>query len=400
MKHHKITVMSEDSSVTAALKSHYDTDAVASKSGLLKKLESAQAPLVVIDCDVKGCDALALYREMTAVNPSVKAILLSSSITIPQAVLAARAGILDCIRKPIDTEKLIGSVTANFFKEEHLPLRFRIPWSSCWLLGGGSRMEGLFRSLENAVNDRKNVVFVAEAGIDTGSLAAMIHGYTGKGRALVEIDLLPFSKENMESMFWTVLQEAISDAGTLHLRNFDHADAKQQKSVIDYIKSKTSAANLKIIASTARMEEHDFILDWVKANVPPLRERKEDLPAMLEGYIRLYSRKYAKDISGIDLEALSFVSGYSWPGNYRELACALEDAVMRDEDGMISLKDLPVNCRQLYDVLHGTKEELLAFRSGLEKGLVKAVFRKTGSEGLVAAVLDIPKERVSRDLSD
>ena len=387
-------MLSDDHSVISGLKPHFDIDVASSKSALFDKIGGVAKPLIVIDCDVKGCGGISTYREIIDANPKARAILLSSSVTIPEAVEGAKAGILDFIKKPFETEKLLGSVNANLIKEDHARLKFRFPASAGWLAGGGASIRALFDGMETSVREKKNVVFLARPGVNVRDLVDLIHSYSGKGRKLVEVDILPFSRDNAENIFWTVLQEAAFDAGTLFLKNFDHVDEKQQRSIIDYVRSKISAADIRIVVSAWHEVPH-ISHEWMTLRVPSLGERMEDMPAMLRAYMIHYSGKYGKEIGAVSIEALGLLTGYDWPGDYRELECVLEASILVSDDGMISLKSLQANEKMLFDIISAQSPELLDFRKEIESGMVNIVYSKTGSESLVASLLDIPKERVS-----
>jgi transcriptional regulator with PAS, ATPase and Fis domain len=134
--------------------------------------------------------------------------------------------------------------------------------------------------------------------------------------------------------------------------------------------------------------------------VPNLRDRKEDMPEILGAYIEKYTVKYGKKIEGIGIDALKIMNNYGWPGNYRELECGIENAVMVCENGSLTLKDIQMGGKMVYDNLQSAQtENLLDFKNNLEKNLVKIFQKKTGSVDMTANLLDIPRSRIQEGLS-
>jgi two-component system response regulator AtoC len=130
-----------------------------------------------------------------------------------------------------------------------------------------------------------------------------------------------------------------------------------------------------------------------------LRERKDDMLDILMAYISRYSTKYGKQIDSISFDALKMICDYSWPGNYHELECVIENAVLACETGAVTIKDIQMGSRMVYENLQSSRtEDLLDFRNSVEKGLVNIFHKKTGSEELTANLLDIPRSRILEGL--
>jgi len=400
MKKNNILVFSNDPAVISPIKGHYDIEVASSRNEVLKRTGEDPGALLVIDCDMKDAKGLTLYREVKKMHPDVRVIMLSSTITIPEAVEAAKLGVGDIVRKPALADKLIGSVKNNLSRGEAREIRLRSRLGAEWLMGSGNKISGLFKNLEFAIKEGKNIIFVCESGVDVLSLANIIRDNSGAGQKLTVIDIFPFQKESLESIFWTVLQEALVDSDIIYFERFSIADDKHKASILDYIKSRAFKGRVRVIAGAQAAEVSDVFNDWEKINVPALRERKEDLPEMLEAYIDKYSVKHGKSVGNIGLDALKAINSYSWPGNYRELECAIENAVMACEDGSVTLKELGVGGRMIFEnLLSAQTENLLDFKTNIEKRLVNIYYKKTGSEDMAANLLDIPRSRATDNLS-
>jgi two-component system response regulator AtoC len=390
MKSVKILVLSSDPSVITPLKVFGEVHSTADKAVFLKKLELEKDLCVVLDEDISA-KVLDLYREASRVLPSVKVLIVSSSASIPQAVEAARIGVLDYIKKPIDLAKLTEAVSEHFQKDEEAQLVFHIPQSQPWLFGHGGKIRNMFSSISSAIHNKSNIVFLAGDGIDVLSLAKIVNGISGGGRKLAFMDMAQYKAENLENIFWTVLQEALSDAGTIFFKNIHLMDEKLAESVEEYIKSKALRGHIRVIGQS----KTDLSMDgWTSIHVPSLKDRKEDMPAMLDGYIGLFSARHASVVRNVSLDLLRLFAGYSWGGNYREMECLLENAVLACDEDTLSVKHFAVGSRMIFENIVNEGDSLLEFKKNLEKSLIKVISTKTSSVDMVASLLDIPKERV------
>jgi hypothetical protein len=264
------------------------------------------------------------------------------------------------------------------------------------MLGGGSRIMAMFRHMELALKDRKNVLFVSEDGINVLSLAKIMCDHASPIQKLSAIDMLAFRKEGIENIFWMVLQEALASSDFVYFENFNSVDRAQRANILDFIKKKSPKGNITVMARVHHSEESAEFAEWEKVIVPTLRQRKEDMPDILAAYIESYSTKYGKKIENIALDAMKMIGGYSWPGNYRELECIVENAVIANEGGTITLDNIQLGSKMLHENLKCSQtDNLLDFKNCVEKGLVNIFRKKTPSEDIAANLLDMQKSRMS-----
>ena len=398
MKKNDILVFSDDPAVISPLKGSYNIETASSRSDVLKKTEASPGILAVIDCDMKDAKGILLFKEIKRSSPNSSVILLSSTVTIPEAVEASKMGVADFIKKPALGDRLVSSVKANLPRGEGAGVRLVIGHEK-WLVGGGSRIRSMIKNLEFAIKEHKNILFITRPGVDTLSLAKVMSDHSGIKRKLTSLDMLVFRKESLESIFWMVLQEAIASSDIIYFDRFNAVDEKHQASILDYIKGKAHKGDLTVTAGVHDQEENPVFADWEKIAVPKLKDRREDMPDMLNAYIGEYSVKYGKKIEGVALDALGMLCDYSWPGNYRELECVLENAVLACEGSVINLKDIQLGTRMIYDSIGSSRiEDLLDFKNSVEENLVNIYFKKTGSEDMTANLLDLPKSRIAEDL--
>ncbi|MFH1709483.1 MAG: response regulator [bacterium] len=401
MKKIKILVLSDDAAVVSPLKGAYDVEAASSRSDIIKRAGGNPGALAVIDCDMKdAANGIALYKEMKKLSPDTPVIMLSSAVAIPEAVEAAKLGVSDFIRKPATADALLASVKRNLSSGWSVEIKPRTQPGREWLLGRGNKVKTLFKDLEAAINGKKNILFISEPGADIMGLAKLVRDHSKGVQKLTTIDMLPYQRENLESIFWTVLQEALVDSDMIYLERFSAANEKLQASVIDYVKNRVLRVQVKLIASARIKEVSEIFNDWEKISVPGLKDRKEDLPDILGAYVDKYSIKFGKKISGIDLDVLKMINDYSWPGNYRELECVVENSALSCEGSVLTLKDVQLMSKMVFEGLQSSQtENLLDFRNNIEKKLVNIFHKKTGSDDVTANLLDIPRSRISEGLT-
>jgi DNA-binding NtrC family response regulator len=412
MSKNRILVFSSDTSVISPLKESYDVDIVFSSKAALKKLEENSGSVIIIDSDVKELNGISLYKEIKSSAPEVPVIMLSSAVTIPEAVETTRLGVADIIKKPFLKERLLESVKKSLFPET-VEVKVNADPDNLWLFGDGKSIEALLKGTEEAIRGKKNILFIAEPGIQILGLVRIIHDCSGR-KGLSVIDMLPYRNEATESFFWTVLQRALADSDTVYFQNFGASPEKQRESIIDYIRSRSvkgramptcpsgrrAGRQVRVIVDVGAEQSRKGYEGWEKIQVPALRERKEDMPELLEKHINKYAVKHGKKVRSIGLGVISVISRYSWPGNYRELECLAESAVIACQGDAITLKDVQLGGKMLFEsLLSSRREDLREFKDSTEKSIMNIVYQKAGSEEAVADILDIPKARASENIS-
>jgi len=408
MAKEKIIILGKGSEVIPLLQKIYDISVLSRQNELLGTLSETTAVLVIIDCDELESKSqgkkpfklgLAIYKEIKKRCPVIPVIMLSSSATIPEAVEAAKLGVNDFIRKPVEKSKFLSSIHEVLSREESMEIKLDPRLAAVGLLGIGQKIKGFFRSIETALSEKKNILFICEPGIDCSSLVVILHKTSMIKHKLASVNVMPFQKDNAENMFWTMLQGAVADSDLLYFENFSRLDSDHQESILEYIKNRNPKGHIRLMASMPEINISKVLDDWINIPVPSLRDRKEDFTFIAQAYIDIYSKKYGKKITSIDLDALSCLALYSWPGNYRELECVLETAVIACETEAIKLKDIQMGSLMLSEfILSAQAENLMKFRKKAEENITKVIYYKAGSEDLAANILDIPKTKLVENL--
>lgn len=370
-------------------------------------LDTKLPDLIIIDFDLKDEDGLEVFSSLGA---TIKVIMLSASGNIPLAVSATKQGVAEFLSKPLEAGQLLKAVEANIARED---LRLRLTAGTEWLVGESTAQKKMISQIQDALRSNKDIVLIGERGIPKDRVAEFIHGNGPKaGGSLVRVDLAAFRQENLETHFWASVQEIMSlpqantiqdeadRCGTIYIANIDALDEIFKLSVVNFLASRPAKIDQTIRAIIGvydSSEAQKFTnKDLVEIEIPPLRERKGDLPYLLEFYLKLYSNKYGKNVKFISAELFDFLILYAYPGNYVELAKMIEASVLTASSDKLEFENFPFNYEGLAGVSlkKGIRTNLTlqeATRS-FEKDLYYILLQKAGGDSSkVARLLAVPK---------
>lgn len=345
---------------------------------------AAQHPMemAVVDYKLGPESGLELIREMKKRNPLITPIMVTAFASIETAVEAIKQGAYDYVVKPVDFQKFL--LTLERARE-----RFRLQREVADLR---SRLEEKFSF--------KNFIFVSKAMEQVAGLIAraarseatvLITGETGTGKDLIarlihfssERSRGPFLAVNLPSIPETLIESELfgaekgaytdarerkigkfeaADGGTLFLDEIGDLGPAVQVKLLRFLQdrefyrlgsTRALRADVRVIAATNRNLEKlvgegkfradlYYRLNVIRVDVPALRERKEDIPVLVDHFIREYSRREKKNIKSISAEAMDLLLKHDFPGNVRELENAIERATIFSEGAVITRADLPV----------------------------------------------------------
>jgi DNA-binding NtrC family response regulator len=261
-------------------------------------------------------------------------------------------------------------------------------------------------------------------------VAEVIHANSIKAnRKLIALDLVSFQNESSEGHFWVMIRELLMEqdeitdrsrdlCGTLFLDAFGSIEPHFQASILEFLKEGKNIKKrgridqgIKIVIALPDKESlsvfsPDILNNFMVLTVPPLQARKEDLPVLLDDLVIKFNAKYGKAVTGIGLEVLDFLSYYPFPGNYAELENLVENAVLLNESGVISLKDLPLNLEtflssNLNSALEKDVKKLEKVFNRVNRNLYLLLMEKSNwDEARVARLLDLPTETLTAKLKE
>jgi len=381
---------------------------VVTAAGFKLALEAIQQhpqpfPVVLTDLampDGSGLDVIAAAKARSA---STEAILLTAHGTVENAIAAMRSGAYDFVAKPFDSAELAALVAKALEKQaivaENARLRAQVAAVTDQDLAGKSpAMRALFDLIDRIAKARTTVLITGESGTGKERVARAIHKRSDRSDGpflVVNCGALP--EALMESELFGHEKGAFTGASTRHTGLFREANggtlmldeigelpqslqvkllrALQERSVRPVGATQEFPIDVRVLAATNRDVEADvaagkfrqdlyYRLNVIRLSLPPLRERREDIPLLAERFITRFAAEMGKDVAGFTTDALKALEQYTYPGNVRELENVIERAVALSGSRVIGLGDLP---RELSGQAGAPTAELLSLPpAGLE----------------------------------
>jgi two-component system response regulator AtoC len=367
--------------------------------------------IMIADLIMPGMNGIELMKQARAVIPTMSTVIITAHGTIQTAITAIREGAYDYIEKPFCPEKvelLIRNLVEHHnLVEENITLRRRIEdrYSFEGIIAKSPRMMKIFELIKTVAPTGATVLITGESGTGKEVIARAIHRQSQRHNkpfivtscaalpeTLLESELFGYEKgsftgavERRKGKF-----EA-ADKGTLFLDEIGEIDANTQVHLLRALEEKKItrvggneeiAVDVRIIAATntnlrAMTEEGKFRedlyyrLNVVTMDMPPLRNRREDILPLAEHFLKKYAEENDRRVKGFSTEAVEFMLNYHWRGNVRELENMVERGVILSKDEVITLADLPQELTRQAPVKERTLE-------GLERNHILKVLEETG----------------------
>jgi len=387
--------------------------------------------LIVTDYRMKGTDGLDLLKAVKNINPTIAVILISAYGTVETAVDAMKEGAVDFLVKPIDLEQLEAltqrALLHRAVVQENQELRKRLAerYRFDQIIGESGTMQEAVNLAARVAGSMATVLIRGESGTGKGLLANAIHLASDRAaKPFLTINCAALSPGVLESELFGHEKGAFTGADRMRIGRFEQADGGTlfidevgdlplpvQVKLLNVIQERTFqrvggnasiAADVRIIAAThqdleSMLEEGRFRQDlYFRLNVvsiviPPLRDRRSDIPLLIEHFVRKHAQKNGKVMDGVSPQALDTLVRYAYPGNVRELENGLERAVVLSRGSLIEPEDLPPSIRHGGSVIKQEMEvgtvSLPEMVEGLEKRAIIQALEKTGGVRTRAAEL-------------
>jgi two-component system nitrogen regulation response regulator NtrX len=413
-----ILIVDDEPAIQSALRGvledeGYRVTAVGTGEDAVALVSDETPDLVFMDIWMPGKDGLETLAEIKRTKPEMTVVMISGHGTIETAVRATRLGAYDFVEKPLSLEKIL--LTASHALEharlerENATLRERL--AERWeIIGDSAAVRQLREHIATAAPTNGRVLIHGENGSGKELVARAVHALSARReRAFVEVNCAAIPEELIESELFGHEKGAFTgalarrrgrfesaDGGTLFLDEVGDMSLKTQAKVLRALEEQafervggreTIKVDVRVIAASNRdlaalvgggfREDLYYRLNVIPIEVPPLRARKEDIPLLIEHFIRIVCAENGKRVKTVSGEALAYFMTYDWPGNVRELRNMVERLVIMVPRDVIDVDDLPAPLRSkeaaVAGVAHG--RSLREARDNFERAYILAELR-------------------------
>lgn len=346
-----------------------------------KRFQRGDIDLVITDLRMPGLGGEELLRRVISDSPGVPVIVLTGHGTVEAAVAAMRCGAYDFLTKPVNLDRLSLLVKRALENRElvlkHRRIEEELEHKKRFeaIIGTSLAMRRVFETISRVAPSKASVLITGESGVGKELVADAVHALSPrKDKPLVKVHCAALPDNLLESELFGHEKGAFTGAlnrrrgrfelahgGTLFLDEIGEIDLNMQIKLLRVLQQKkfervggeeTIETDVRIVAATnkdlkaeiekgAFREDLYFRLNVITIFIPPLRERKEDLPLLITAFLREFAKENNKAVEGIDERARAALYGYEWPGNVRELRNCMESAVVMAKGGVITEGDLP-----------------------------------------------------------
>ncbi|MBI2366935.1 MAG: sigma-54-dependent Fis family transcriptional regulator [Deltaproteobacteria bacterium] len=408
--------------------------ATTGKQGL-ELLERHTPHLVLLDIEMPGMNGLEVLKEIRKREPDVVVVMITAHGTLERAVQAMREGADDFIPKPFEPDHMALIVKKALEREtlrrgvellsEELDHRYRM------VVGRSAPLNRALETAKKAAASKSTVLLLGESGTGKEIFARAIHNWSDrKDQPFIAINCVGLSRELLESELFGHEKGAFTGAlnlkkgkmelghgGTVFLDEIGDISTELQTKLLRFLQerefervggTKPINVDIRIIAATNRdldsliqqgrfREDLYYRLNVVLITLPPLRERKEDIPILANYFLRRFAVETKKSFTGMTQETLEKLIAYDWPGNVRELANVIESAVVLGQGPMLTASDLPAKS---FSVAPARVRDAFSYHQAIEsyrRELILKVLAQThGSRAAAAQVLGIQRTYLSR----
>jgi two-component system response regulator AtoC len=404
--------------------------------------------VMLTDLRMPGMNGLELMQVARKISPHTQTIMLTAYGTIENAVEAMKHGAFNYLTKPVNLDNLEllvkQAIEARELQSENIELHRRLEEKYGFekILGGSAAMQHVFDSIRQLAPTKANVLILGESGTGKELIANAIHANSPRRASpFVPVHCAALAKTLLESELFGHERGAFTgavaskpgkieraDGGTLFLDEISEIDLDIQVKLLRVLETwqfervgglKPIHVDVRLIAATNRdlgeqvkigafREDLYYRLNVVSITVPPLRERRDDIPILVEAFMAEFAAANRKKITGLSAEALDALTAYDWPGNVREVRNVIESLVVLARTPEITLDMLPAQLRAALSQAQGGtgRPGSLLLPSGTslqdaERLLIDETLRKTGGNvSQAAALLGISRRTLHRKINE
>jgi two-component system, NtrC family, response regulator AtoC len=425
-----------------ALEDHYEVYVAADIAGAFAALETEPADVLITDLRLTGEDGMELMERVQKLPRPPICIMMTAYGSVDTAVEAMKRGAYDFVTKPVNIDRLElliqRALRERDTRRENVELRQQVGRRAGLesMIGHSPAMVEVFETIKQVAPSRATVLIQGETGTGKELAAHAIHALSTRAtKKFIAVHCRAFSPQLLESELFGHEKGAFTGAferrigrfeqaagGTLFLDEIGEIDENTQVKILRVLGERTFervggnqtlGTDVRLIAATNKdlatlvaegkfREDLYFRLNVVPLTMPPLRARKEDLPLLVQAFLKESAKENGKPLRELAPEAMACILEYNWPGNVRELRAAIEHAVVMCSTPRIGVRDLPASVRRATQV----SERPPAESHGLnlhqsERNLIfRALEGSGGNRTKAAGILGISRRTLHRRLKE
>jgi len=336
--------------------------------------------VAILDIQMPGADGIKVLREIMRARPETRVIMITAYGTVEMAVEAIKLGACDYVMKPVMFEDVLIKIYQHFryieLQEENKELKSELngKFDIAQIIGQTPAMQQVFEMIRKVARTKSNVLITGESGTGKELVARAIHSLGSEGsKRFVAVNCGAIPESLLESelfghkkgSFTSAIQDRIglfesARGGTLFLDEIGYMPmncqvkllrAVEERQVLPVGSSEPVDIDLRLIAATNRdplteikagrfREDLYYRMNVVGIRLPPLRERKDDIPLLLDHFIKKYNVEMGRQCVGVSDDVMRLLMSYEWRGNIREMQNMIERAVIFAEDDVIKVSDV------------------------------------------------------------
>ena len=349
----------------------YDVTTAASGEAALKFAKDRRFDLALTDLKMTGMDGIELLQHLLAQDSSIIVILLTAHGSIESAKDALRRGAFDYLQKPYDRDTLLATIRRALKRLDALDAE---------IISASPEMEAVKKMILKVARSASPVLIRGESGTGKELIARSIHNQSPRVAEMFQaVNCAAINENLLESELFGHERGSftgahaekkglfeVADRGTLFLDEIGELDIGMQAKLLRALQereirrvggTRTIKVDVRVVAATNRdlramvadgrfRDDLYYRINVLSVDVPPLRERRDDIPVLIDYFLKKHTRNTSRLVRGLTPETRRLLMGYSWPGNVRQLESAIERAILLCEGDLITVEDLPLEVRQ------------------------------------------------------